>query len=102
VSLAGTLAISLIDGYVPAAGDSFRVLTAGSRTGHLRVTGGVIGGGVSLEPRYDATGLTLVAVSQTWSELLSPTRPPARESHAAAWDPSDDRMIVFGGRGDAG
>jgi len=55
-ALAGTLRITLFAGYVPASGDSLRVLTAGTRTGTFDT---LDGDGPLFNPLYDATGLTL-------------------------------------------
>jgi hypothetical protein len=55
-TLAGTLTVRLVNGYMPAAGDTLRVLTAGSLTGTF---GTLAGDGALFDPLYDATGLTL-------------------------------------------
>ena len=55
-TLAGTLAVRLVNGYMPAAGDILRVLTASSLTGTF---GTLAGDGPLFNPLYDATGLTL-------------------------------------------
>jgi hypothetical protein len=55
-TLAGTLTVRLVNGYTPAAGDTLRVLTAGSLTGTF---GTLAGDGALFDPLYDATGLTL-------------------------------------------
>jgi hypothetical protein len=60
-TLAGTLAISLINAFTPAAGNSFQILTFGSRTGDFNdITGDYFGQGLFLKPIYSATDLTLV------------------------------------------
>jgi hypothetical protein len=61
-ALAGTLHVSLINGFLPNVGDSFRVLTYGFRNGAFNTLSG-FDLGVSdrhLEAVYDSTGLTLV------------------------------------------
>lgn len=102
ITLAGALHVQMINGFSPSAGDAFRVLTAGSVVGRFSGITGVDAGGLSLEPRYDATGLTLVVVSRMWTRLMPTGLPPARDRHAAVYDPGSNRMIVFGGEGDAG
>jgi hypothetical protein len=64
--LAGSLDLSLLDGAVPANGESFRILTTTARSGQFdRYVGLVLGsGGASnrvryATPTYDATGVTL-------------------------------------------
>ncbi len=42
-------------------------------------------------------------VANAWTELKpSGTLPPARSAHSMAYDPGTHRLIMFGGRGDAG
>jgi hypothetical protein len=103
-TLTGTLNISTIGGFTPSPGDQFRIMTCASRTGKFDLINGVsLGGGISLEPHYDATGITLLTVAQTWVRLLPVGEAPdARDSHSAAYDPSNNRMVVFGGLSDAG
>ena len=55
-ALAGTLRVTLFAGYMPASGDSLRVLTAGTRTGTFDT---LDGDGPLFNPLYDGTGLTL-------------------------------------------
>jgi hypothetical protein len=57
-TLDGTLAVSLISGFVPNTGDSFSVLTFGSVSG---VFAAITGDGPLFDPVYDANSLTLVA-----------------------------------------
>ncbi|MGH3428045.1 MAG: DUF2341 domain-containing protein, partial [Mycobacteriales bacterium] len=65
-TLAGTLAVNLASGYVPNVGDSFRVLTFGSRTGTFStMTGFDLGGGLTLVSQFDSTGLNLVVQQAT-------------------------------------
>jgi len=64
VALDGALDVSRINGFSPALGQSFVVLTWGSRTGTFTaLTGLDLGGGLALQPSYGATGLTLTVVS---------------------------------------
>jgi hypothetical protein len=62
-TLDGTLNVSLINGFLPAAADSFRVLTYGSLTGQFATINGLNSGGAPLNAQYNPTNLTLVAQS---------------------------------------
>ena len=65
VTLGGGLAVSLLDGFEPERGQSFEVLTYTSREGTFDdLTGLDLGGGLSLEPNYSATGLVLTVVGE--------------------------------------
>jgi hypothetical protein len=103
--LAGTLHVGLINGFVPTPGQSFLVVTYPSRTGALaQLTGLDIGGGLSLVPQINATGITLLTVGQTWVHEM-PTGGDAslaRAGHSAVIDAGGNRMIVFGGTAAAG
>ena len=60
-SLNGTLEIIPLNGFVPAAGNAFEILTVFSRTGTFDdITGDYLGQGLFLDPVYNATSLTLV------------------------------------------
>jgi hypothetical protein len=59
-TLAGTLNITLIGGFSPNAGDSFRILSYGARVGTFGTILGLdLGGGKVLVPSYNANDLTL-------------------------------------------
>jgi hypothetical protein len=63
-SLDGTLALALIDGFVPAYGDDFTILSASSRTGRFSRVEGVLPPGtqrLALATVYDADGVRVVA-----------------------------------------
>lgn len=62
VSLAGELAVALIDGFFPTPGEEFEIMTFSSRSGEFdTVTGaGLIDPDTVLVPVYAATDLTLV------------------------------------------
>ncbi len=97
--------ITLINGFVPTPGQTFQILSFGSnvRATSPWITGLDLGNGISLYPQISATSITLKAVGQTWVRLLPVgAAPPARERHAAAYNPTSNRMIVFGGLSDAG
>jgi hypothetical protein len=104
VELHGALDISLANGFVPSPGQSFAVLHAGSRSvAFAPITGLSLPSGLTLEPVYSDTGLVLRVVAEAWKlELPLDTPPLAREGHSAVYDDGSGRMIVFGGRTDAG
>jgi hypothetical protein len=56
VSLAGTLDVTLTNGFVPASGNAFDVMTYSSRTGTFTT---ISGNGHTYTPAYGATTLTL-------------------------------------------
>jgi hypothetical protein len=65
--LAGTLDLLMLDGAVPANGESFRILTTSARSGQFdRYLGLVLGSGSASNrvryatPTYDATGVTML------------------------------------------
>ena len=61
VGVAGTLNIVLIDGFTPAEGNTFTILSAGSRAGTFdTVTAPALGGGLELQVQYGATAVTLI------------------------------------------
>lgn len=71
-ALGGTLAVSFINGFVPALGDSFPVVTFGSSSGAFAtVTGNRAGNGLVLVPRNTGTSVTLVAAHDP--QLSAPT-----------------------------
>jgi hypothetical protein len=58
-SLAGTLRVTLINGYTPASGDSIPVLTCGAARGRFWT---LIGDGRLFRATYDPNDVTLVAI----------------------------------------
>ncbi|MEK9136774.1 MAG: Ig-like domain-containing protein, partial [Bacteroidota bacterium] len=61
-TLAGTLNITLINGFVPSAGDSLQVMTFGSRSGFFTTINGLgIGNYLSFVPNYSSTNLSLTS-----------------------------------------
>jgi hypothetical protein len=59
-TLAGTLNITLTNGFIPVSGNTFKVLTYSTHTGTFAtVTGGSIGGGLALLPQYNSTNVDL-------------------------------------------
>ena len=62
-TLSGTLNIIVPAGCCLSSGDSYRVITAGSRVGTFSTINVTGHGNPILNAQYDATGLTLVAVS---------------------------------------
>ena len=64
VDLAGALNISIINGFTPILGDTFEVLTFGSRIGEFTSVHGLdAGGGLIFELNYGPTELTLVVIA---------------------------------------
>ena len=74
-TLAGTLDIVLINGFDPNVGDTFTIMTFGSRTGDFNnVNGLVIGGGKVFQKTVSATDVTLVvAIAPTPTPTATPT-----------------------------
>ena len=85
VTLNGALNVTLVNGFTPALGDTFTVLTFPSRSGTIpTLTGLLLGGGIQLDTVWTATSLRLttitlstthatdVTTSQTWSAIASP------------------------------
>ncbi len=85
VTLNGAMSVTLVNGFTPAVGDTFTVLTFPSRTGTLPTLNGLLlGGGIQLDTVWTATSLRLVTIalstthatdittSQTWSAIASP------------------------------
>jgi hypothetical protein len=65
VALNGALNVSLLNNYSPPSGDSYRILTFGSRTGDFAVESGLyLGGGEGFAPTYDSSGLSLVVIPE--------------------------------------
>jgi hypothetical protein len=58
-SLAGTLNISLINSYTLTSGDTFQILTYASHSGTFGTINGLVQGGKTLVPAYNATDMTL-------------------------------------------
>jgi hypothetical protein len=59
--LNGELKINILDGYNPSSGDTFEIMTCGSRTGEFASISSNTDG-ITFEPTYTDTGLTLKAV----------------------------------------
>ncbi|HEY9175242.1 MAG TPA: hypothetical protein VI136_23390 [Verrucomicrobiae bacterium] len=74
-ALDGTLTVTLTNGFTPAPGDTFPILTCSSRTGSFAVTNGLaLGNGTSLAVEYRADGVFLVATGQVAGvTIASPT-----------------------------
>jgi len=80
-TLGGTLRIELLDGFVPTAGNSFTVLTFNSRANDFAtIEGSDLGSGLTLQPQFDATSLSLVAMQALRLAEGGPADPPALES----------------------
>jgi hypothetical protein len=62
-TLAGTLSVRFVDGFVPTPGDKFTILTSATRTGTFTtITTQGLPQSMMLVPTYTAAGLTLTAV----------------------------------------
>ena len=65
VALNGALNLSLLNSYSPQGGNSYRILTFGSRTGDFAAeTGLSLGPEAAFSPTYDATGLDLNVIAE--------------------------------------
>jgi YVTN family beta-propeller protein len=84
-TLDGTLNVSLVNGFTPALGDTFTVLTFPARSGTIPTLNGlVLGGGIQLDTVWTANTLRLVAIvlqtthaaditaNETWTAIASP------------------------------
>ena len=70
--LDGILAVSLIDSFVPSGGQSFTILTYGTRVGDFaQFTGLSLPNGLTLQPVVTATEYRLVAVPEPLSVLAT-------------------------------
>ena len=64
-TLAGTLAVSLVNGFTPQLGDSFEIMTFGSLAGQFsNVTGLGIAPGLQWDVAYGSTNITLTAAAE--------------------------------------
>ena len=64
-SLNGALSVSLINGYTPPSGDSYRILTFGTRSGDFSAEFGLyFAAGEGFVPTYDSSGLNLVVTPE--------------------------------------
>src|SRR5262249_8538403 len=60
-TLDGTLNVGRLNGYLPNSGDTFKVLSFGSRSGQFAtITGLALGNSADLRANYSATDVTLV------------------------------------------
>jgi hypothetical protein len=63
-SLAGTMELVLINGFVPQPGDQFRILTCGSQTGQFSQINAPAGSGVVWVAHYSGTNVLAVLANQ--------------------------------------
>ena len=71
--LDGRLNVSLVNGYVPRAGDSFEIITYNSRNGEFATINGLdIGAGLSFEANYGPKSLALVVVGDSSVSIPPP------------------------------
>jgi hypothetical protein len=69
-TLAGTLNVSLVNGYQPVSGDSIKIMTFASETGQFGTVNGTdISTNLVLAPVYDTGDLTLVAGAPQLAEV---------------------------------
>jgi uncharacterized repeat protein (TIGR01451 family) len=61
VTLDGTLDVTTTNGFTPAAGNAFQIMTFGSRVGQFAVMNGLTGSGAVLAPAFRANALQLLA-----------------------------------------
>ncbi len=105
VTFAGTLNVSVTSPYKPAPGRKYVIARFTRRAGSTfaTVNGLAYGPGQLWSLSYSDTNLVLECVDQVWTRALPDGAPPsARAGHTAVYDSTSDRMIVFGGRSDAG
>ncbi|MDX1421471.1 MAG: cadherin-like domain-containing protein, partial [Rubricoccaceae bacterium] len=77
----GTLAVRLVDGFVPALGDQFLIVPYETRTGTFAACDGCdLGGGLSLVPEYTPSGLVLAVEDEDVNQ------PPMANDDAAETD----------------
>src|SRR5205823_1268547 len=82
-TLAGTLNVSMANGYTPNSGNTFQVITYASRSGAFSTVNGLeLGNGLTLYPDYNPTNLTLrvagtstpmLSVHVTWQGIPQPS-----------------------------
>jgi hypothetical protein len=64
-TLAGTLRVSLVNGFIPSPGDTFQIMTFGSHTGDFgNAEGLILGDGLGFVTIYSDTGLSLQTVQE--------------------------------------
>jgi hypothetical protein len=81
-TLAGTLNVQLLNGFIPASGNSFAVLTFGSHSGSFETVTGLQENGINFTPQYDQGDFSLylsLLLEEEGAEDLpsSPATPPA-------------------------
>ena len=85
VTLDGTLNVIPINGFVPSAGESFQILTFGSRTGAFAARNGLnYGSGTTLLATFSATDLQLATQSQV-ADLAASISAPATVANGSAF-----------------
>jgi uncharacterized repeat protein (TIGR02543 family) len=83
-SLNGTIKLNFLDGYVPSDGDSFEIITYGSKTGTFSSIVSTADG-VTFEPTYTGTSLTLT--------VRGPITTPSAPQNLDA-EPSDGQVTL--------
>jgi fibronectin-binding autotransporter adhesin len=86
---AGTLDVSIVNGYEPAEGDSLTVLTWSSSPGAFAAINlPALGGGLSFDPVVTATGLSLVVRATASATITWVNTAGGNWSTASNWSPS--------------
>ena len=67
-TLGGTLNVTLLNGFVPATGNTFPVLTFSSSSGSFATTTGLTQAGIQFTPQSNSTNFTLVVMSSRATE----------------------------------
>jgi hypothetical protein len=75
-TLGGTFSVASINGFQPAFGNTFQVVTFGARSGNLATFNGLnLGGGLFLNPVFNATSLRLDIAQGTGTTVSSDHNP---------------------------
>lgn len=105
VTFAGTLNVAVTSPYKPVPGRKYVIARFTRRAGttFATVNGLAYGPGQLWSLSYSDTNLVLECVDQVWTRVHPDGAPPvARAGHTAVYDSTGDRMILFGGRSNAG
>lgn len=108
LALGGTLALALVNGYVPGTAALHGVVACGSHSGDFAtVTGLEPLPGVTLlfsppGPSYGANAITVLRQSQAWAALNAAGAPTPRSGAGLAYVPATSRLVLFGGLTDGG
>lgn len=85
-TLNGTLKLTLVNGFVPQRGDSFRVVASKTRSGKFTtITGQALSNGLYLNPVYTNSGVILVVGDLMPSLTEIPDAASAKKQTGGAW-----------------